>query len=339
VKIFIQSFFVSFLFMTLAIPALASVDINTPINGSQVDSPFKVSADAATCSSQSVSTMGYSLDNSPDTTMVSGESVDASVSASAGAHTLHVKAWNGSGAVCVADVGITVVSSPGDKAIPSNAVSVSNIQALGNWDAANDSGGEGSSSGSTSLVNSPSMDGTAREFVTHYKNNGDERYSISFGDDESATNFFYDTWIYLTSSSQSIGNVEMDFNQVMSNGQTVIFGFQCDGWNGTWDYTANLGSPDHPKDSWLHSGASCNPRSWSINTRHHVQVSYSRNDSGVVTYQYVVLDGTRQNINATALSAFALGWGPTLLTNFQIDGLGSSGSNTVFMDDLTIYRW
>jgi hypothetical protein len=32
------------------------------------------------------------------------------------------------------------------------------------------------------------------------------------------------------------------------------------------------------------------------------------------------------------------GWGPTMLTNFQVDGLGS-GSNTVYLDDLTVYRW
>jgi hypothetical protein len=28
-----------------------------------------------------------------------------------------------------------------------------------------------------------------------------------------------------------------------------------------------------------------------------------------------------------------------LLTNFQVDGLGASGSVTLFMDDLVIYRW
>jgi hypothetical protein len=39
-------------------------------------------------------------------------------------------------------------------------------------------------------------------------------------------------------------------------------------------------------------------------------------------------------------SAFALGWAPTLLTNFQVDGsLSTSGTATAYLDDLTIYRW
>ena len=60
--------------------------------------------------------------------------------------------------------------------------------------------------------------------------------------------------------------------------------------------------------------------SWSRNTWHHVQVEYSRNDSGDVTYQAVWLDGTKQTIGATVPSVFALGWAPVLLTNLQVDG-------------------
>jgi len=42
----------------------------------------------------------------------------------------------------------------------------------------------------------------------------------------------------------------------------------------------------------------------------------------------------------TVPSAFALGWAPTLLTNFQIDGaVAGSDTATAYLDDLTIYRW
>jgi hypothetical protein len=27
------------------------------------------------------------------------------------------------------------------------------------------------------------------------------------------------------------------------------------------------------------------------------------------------------------------------LTNIEVDGLGSSGSSTVYLDNLTVYRW
>ena len=172
-----------------------------------------------------------------------------------------------------------------------------------------------------------------------YKNGGGERYWVSFGADTASTNFFYDGWIYIANSTASIANIELDMNQVLSNGQTVIYGFQCDGYSNTWDYTKNSGTPQSPKDGWVHSNASCNPRNWKANAWHHVQIAYSRDKSGNVTYKYVILDGAKQTINATSPCAFALGWRSTLLTNFQVDGLGASGSATVYLDDLTISRW
>ena len=87
------------------------------------------------------------------------------------------------------------------------------------------------------------MSGSAREFYTTYGNHGGERYHVAFADDENATNFVYDAWVYLTDSAANIANLEMDLNQTMPNGQTVIFGFQCDGYSGTWDYNANWTGP------------------------------------------------------------------------------------------------
>jgi hypothetical protein len=211
---------------------------------------------------------------------------------------------------------------------------------LGTWDAAQDmGGGGGSASGTSGVVNAPSLSGNAREFTTSYSNSGDERYYTLFGADTEAANFLYDAWIYVASPSTDVANLEMDMNQVMANGQTVIFGVQCDGYSGTWDYTANQGTPQNPSDVWLHSTASCNPRNWATNTWHHVQMSYSRDAAGNVTYESVWLDGGKQSLNATVPSAFALGWSSTLLTNFQVDGLGASGTATVYLDNLSVYRW
>jgi hypothetical protein len=128
-------------------------------------------------------------------------------------------------------------------------------------------------------------------------------------------------------------------NQVVANGQTVIFGFQCDGYSNTWDYTENAGTPASPNDKWVHSSQSCNPRNWAPNQWHHVQIAYSRDAAGNATYQSVWLDGAQQDINATVPASFALGWGSVLLTNFQVDGLGVGGTITAYLDNLTIYRW
>jgi hypothetical protein len=323
-----------------AVPAFASIVVGSPSSGADVSSQFNLSADASTCSSQPVVSMGYSFDNSTDTTVVSGTSLNTRASAASGSHTLHVKAWGNQGAGCITDVVITVTGPATASVVPSSAASVSSIESLTNWVAAFDSStGIGTASGSMSIVSSPSQNGHARQFVTKFTNSGGERYSVVFGDDETSTNFFYDTWVYLTGSSSQIGNLEMDLNQTMQNGQTALFGFQCDGYTNTWDYTKNAGSPTAPIDQWVHSGAYCNPRSWSINTWHHVQVYYSRDESGNVTYHSVWLDGAQSNINATVNSAFALGWAPALLTNLQVGGLSSSGAPAVYVDNMTITRW
>jgi hypothetical protein len=327
-----------------AIPALAGVTVNNPANNSQVGSPFPLSASASTCSSQNVSAMGYSFDSSSDTTVIDGTSIDSSVGASAGTHTLHVKAWGDKGSSCVTDITISVTgattSASESSVIPSDAVSVSNIQAMSGWAAAHDSGGQGSSSGASQIVSSPSHDGSTRRFVTQFSNDGDERYSISFSDDVDSTNFFYDAWVYFTSSASKIANLEMDTNQVMANGETVLIGVQCDGYSGNWAYTVNKGTAKSPKPTWVgKSGTNCNPRAWPQNTWHHVQASFSRDDSGNITYHSVWLDGVESQLNATVYGAAALGWGPVINTQFQVDGLGSSGTTTVYLDNLTISRW
>lgn len=331
------------------------VSVSQPTQGSTVASTFALGATSSSCSSQTVSAMGYSLDGSTSTAVVYGTAVSASVTAAAGAHVLHVKSWGNAGAGCDTDVDITVASGSTPSApsgsniapqggsgpyVPSNAVSVSNIQSLGGWIGIDDPGTYGSAAGAMAMVASPSITGNAAEFYTTYTYYGGELYYATFGDDTSASNFVYDGWVYLTNSQGSIANVEMDMNQVMPNGQTVIFGFQCDGWNGTWDYTENAGTATSPVDHWVQSSAACNVQNWSQYAWHHIQVSYSRDGYGNVTYQSVWLDGNQQQINATVPSAFALGWGPTLLTNFQVDSFAAGwSSSTVYLDDLTISRW
>jgi hypothetical protein len=224
--------------------------------------------------------------------------------------------------------------------VPSNATVVSNIQALDDWTAAADPSTSGPATGATAMVSSPSLSGNALEFDTNYTYYGGELYYAFFAIDTTSKNFVYDGWVYLDKSSGSIANVEMDMNQVLPNGNTVIFGFQCDGWSGTWDYTENAGTPTEFVDRWVNSSAACNVKNWTQNAWHHVQISYSRDDDGNVTYQSVWLDGNQQQINVTVPSAFTLGWAPSLITNFQVDSiLPGSSSSTVYLDNLTISRW
>jgi hypothetical protein len=324
------------LFSAMATPAMATapvpspdIAITTPATGDEVVSPFTVAAAATTCLSQPIASMGYSLDSDPDT-VVYGLVLLVPIEANPGLHTVHVKAWGDKGAECETDLGVAVT--------PSTAISVSGIQRLPNWSAwqRSDPVVGGTSTGTMSLVNY----GFTRKFFTTYANSGAQLYFVAIGSDVVSKNFIYDAWVSFSTPSSGIGNLQMDMNQVMTNGQTVIYGFQCDGYTETWDYTTNGGTPEKPVDSWSHSAAYCNPRDWGTDTWHHVQVSYSRDDSGNVTYNAVALDGLVSQFDAAPVpSAFALGWSPALLTNFELDGLGTVGSSTVYLNDLTVYRW
>jgi hypothetical protein len=345
----ILSLFCAVLALASAVPpALAQTIVTSPTNGQNVSSPFTLNMSASTCSSRPVTAVGYSLDNSGNTSSWYAQYINGPVGAPGGWHTLHVKVWNDWGGVCVTDVSINVSAAPsanvassgGASVIPSNAVKVSGIQAMGNWITIHDGGTPGWSSGTMSLTSSPSVTGTARLFANEFNNFGGQRYSAQFDDNTSSQNFFYDTWVYIAGSADGFSNLEFDLNQTMPNGQTAIMGFQCDSWIQRWDYAVNGGSPTSPNDTWLHSYAPCNVHAWGTNQWHHVQIYFSRNDSGWVTYHSVWLDGNQQDLNFTVFSGYALGWAPAIVTNFQIDG-NSSGTTwgNVYLDEITVYRW
>lgn len=321
--------------------AANGITITSPANGANVGSPFTVAATSTSCQSQPVTSIGYSLDNSTSATAVEGVTFNNQASAGAGTHVLHVKAWSSDGTACDVDLTVNVTApAPASSSalVPTNATTVTNIQNMGGWEAVHDQNSGGNSDGAMSVVSSPSLSGNAREFDTSFSGSGGEMYTELFDSDVDATNFFYDTWIYLTDSAAGVTNLEMDMNQVLADGRTVIFGFQCDGYAGKWDYTVNKGSPENPNDQWVSSDAYCDARTWGRNQWHHVQVSYSRDDSGNVIYHSVYLDGLESKLDVTVPSAFTLGWAPALQTNFQVDGDGA-GSNTVYLDQLKISRW
>lgn len=324
-----------------ASPASAQVTITSPTRNSEVVAPFHLVATSSRCSSQQIASIGYSIDNTSNPTTFRGSSIDTQVSSLPGAHTVHVQSVGRWGAVCDSSVPIIVVPDPVTQ-VPSNASRFLGIQAFNGWQGSNDEGiPGGSATGTSQIVSSPSLSGKARQFSMQYSNYGGERYWVTFGSNTSVLNFLYDGWVYLPRPSKGIANLEMDTDQVISNGDTIIYAFQCDGYSGTWDFTENAGGVAKSNSAhWVNSQAGCNPQNWTTNTWHHVQITYSRApDGSSVTYQSVWFDGVQQRINSTVPSDFPLNWASVLLTNFQIDGLGNSGSATVYLDKLNIYAW
>ena len=228
------------------------------------------------------------------------------------------------------DYVITPPSTP--PVVPSDAKVNSGLHLLDTWHYNHDAGTPGTAVGDSGLIGAPSRSGTARQFASSFTDAGGEIYSVSYANDTESSNFVYDGWVWIDSGS-IISNLEMDSNQVTANGQTVIYAFQCSGYSKKWEYSG-AGA------KWVSSSQPCNVATWQTDVWHHVQISYSRDDSGNVTYKSVWLDGDEQPINATVPSSFALGWQVGVVqTQFQVDGLGASGSSTVYLDDLTISRW
>ena len=220
--------------------------------------------------------------------------------------------------------------------IPSYAIASGNLDSSTRWAGEQDAAMPGSARGSTVYpATTPSGD-DARQFYMTYSGRGGVRWHISFAKDENATHFVYDTYVYLTNPSQ-VANIELDMNQVLSDGRTVIFGTQCSSYSKTWEYTI-VTDGTH----WKPSNIPCNPMTWTANTWHHIQIATHRDSGGVVTYDWVNFDDTHSVFkNATGNAAAALGWAKgTLLLNFQLDGSSKdSGAITAYVHNMTILRW
>jgi hypothetical protein len=349
--------------LMLAQPALAEdVTVASPINGTSVESPVWVRAHNVGCNGLTPTEFGFSIDSGALTRGASANDVDViNVGLPAGPHTIHFKSSTANGACPVVNTTFNVVGSGAASSantssassatasvtagalasaavtasIPSNATN-SGILDGKNWIGQKDGGTPGSAHFSSVYpARTPSGD-NARKFYMTYTKHGGVRWHISFAKNASATHFIYDTYVYLTNPSQ-VANIELDMNQVMSNGRTVIYGMQCSSYSNRWEYVY-VKNGAH----WRPSSIPCSPKTWKANTWHHIQIASHRNSSGVVTYDYVNLDGAHHGFsNATVAASEHLGWAPgTLLINFQLDGAsGGSGSITAFAHKMTVFHW
>jgi hypothetical protein len=178
----------------------------------------------------------------------------------------------------------------------------------------------------------------ARAFSIAYQNGAGVRFSNSFAKDTVATHFVYDTVVQSPDWTHT-ANLELDINQVKSNGKTAILGVQCSSYGHSWEVTL-IGSTG--AWHWVTTNLTCNPLTWTPNVPHHIRIFGTIDATGFSTYTGVELDGTYGAFNSAAsgMTARALGWSiGSVLPNFQIDGLGASGTATIYSDKLTIIRW
>jgi hypothetical protein len=283
------------------------------------------------------------------------------VSASTGKHVVHFKAWVHGGICTVVNSNINVVATTGASGsgtsgtgssgtgsdssgsgsvstnIPSNAFASADLDTSSNWQGEHDSGTPGSSKGSTAFPATTPLYDDAREFYMTYSSRGGERWHNSFRNDSSSTHFVLDTYVYVVNPDQ-LANLELDLNQVMSNGETVIFGTQCSIYSGTWEWTYYANGGFH----WKASNVPCKTTSWTANTWHHIQVGFHRDSKGYVTHDWVEFDGVHSAFTgASGSSAKSLGWAKgSQIMNIQMDGYSkSSGSIKAYFHKTTFYEW
>ena len=319
----------------------SDITVASPVSGTTLASPVLVKAHNVGCNGLKPSAFGYSIDNA--TGIVLGESAyDIDVPQQglpSGSHILHFKSWTSAGACPTINTQIVVKDSSGQTApsgIPSNAKASPNLD-YSQWYGVHDGGTPGGSKGSTVFPASTPLYDDALEFYMTYYDRGGERWSIQFAKDEVPTHFAIDTYVYLTDPSQ-VQNIEFDVNQVTSSGETVILGTQCSSLTGTWESAYTSGHYDH----WWSSNVKCNPRNWSANQWHHVQIGMHRDNNGVVTHDWVDFDGTHSIFNEAPRPAFQkLGWPlGVLVVNYQIEGESpQSGYVRSYVHKMTVYRW
>ena len=317
----------------------SEITVASPVSGTTVSSPLLVKAHNIGCNGLKPSAFGYSIDNA--TGLVAGETAyDIDVPQQgipAGPHVIHFKSWTSAGACPVVNSQITVKSATSaPSGIPPTAKASPNLD-YSVWNGIHDGGTPGGSKGSTVFPASTPLYDDALEFYMTYYDRGGERWSIQFAKDTVPTHFAIDTYVYITDPAQ-VQNIEFDVNQVTSTGETVILGTQCSSITGTWESAYTSGHYDH---RWS-SNVKCNPHAWAANQWHHVQIGMHRDNSGIVTHDWVNLDGTHSVFNEAPRPSFQkLGWPlGVLVVNYQIEGESAqSGSVRSYVHKMTVYRW
>lgn len=225
----------------------------------------------------------------------------------------------------------------GAPAVPATATSVSLIT-QGTWKACeHDAGTPGTGTCSNNYPVTGIFADAARGFSMTYTGAGGVRFANSFANDTTSTNFVLDA-IVQSPDWTHVADLELDTNQVKADGKTTILGTQCASQEKAWDVTFTAANGAW---HWVSTGVPCNPLTWTPNVPHHIRIFGTISAQDISTYIGVELDGLYTPFTGqTGSTADALGWGKgTVLDNVQIDGFGASGSATVYMDKLTIYRW
>src|SRR5215469_4722372 len=275
--------------ITVSAGTSGNVAVSSPANNATVSSPFQVVA-SASASRPIVAIIAY-LDSQIAATTNSA-SMNASISAGAGSHSLVVQAWDNVGTVYKQALTVNVGSGGGRTMPPTGAIVKSEIQNMTGWQSCTVCAGIGGNGPvATQSMNqfqqSPSLSGSSAKFTI----GGGVRYADALwwkqlGANDAVTNFQYDLDFYITNPAVAQA-LEFDVNQTVGN-LKFIFGSQCAVKSGVWDVwdTANV--------TWRSTGIPCAPPTafkW-----HHLTWELHRTATQTV-FVALTYDGVKHYVN------------------------------------------
>ena len=206
----------------------------------------------------------------------------------------------------------------------------SSIENMSGWqscDACAGSGGSGPvASIYSTLVSSPSLTGSSRQFhIASTHAYADALWWKQLGA-SAATHLVYDVYFYIR-TPQYAQALEFDNNQT-NGSHRWIFGTQCNIAGGHWDVWGNKSG------NWLSTGIPCKMPSaykW-----HHLTWEFQRS-SGYVKYISFTLDGVKHYVNrsypARASSSKELN------VAFQMDMRSSHVAYSTWLDKVSLKYW
>ncbi len=323
--------------LSVSLSALASVSVTvtSPGNGSQVGSPFTLTANAT--SHNTITGWHIYVDGNDVYSAGQTNSINASVNAAVGSHQVVTRAWDSTGAYGSVTEEITVTSggNNGLPTPPSNAIVFNNIDDRGGWAWCNSpscSGGSGQGSyWMAQNQSNPSEDGASTEF---YNSGvwGNALWLEKLGANDGVHNFLWDFYIELDDNSQNAAQaLEFDAFQFIG-GYNYMMGSECNYLGGAvWD------TWDEASGHWIHTNIAC-PK-FSSNTWHHIQWYITTNSSNhTYTYVTLVVDGNSHPVNLTR-NARNLNWSDNLGVQFQLDNNASGEGYHEWADEVKLTIW
>jgi len=315
--------------ITVNTTSSSGVAVSSPANNATVGSPFQVVA-SASASRPIVAMIAY-LD-SATVAKTSSASMNASISAGSGAHSLVVQAWDNAGTVYKQALTVNVGSTGNPTPPPSGAIVKSEIQSMTGWQDCSVCAGIGGNGPVTSLsMNqfqaSPSLSGSSAKFtIGGGVKFGDALWWKQLGADDAATNFQYDLDFYITNPGVAQA-LEFDVNQGIGN-LKFIFGSQCAVKSGVWEVW------DAANVTWRSTGIPCGPPAafkW-----HHLTWELHRTATQTV-FVALTVDGVKHFVNR-AYNAKAQS-SQELNVAFQMDMDGTGTSYSVWLDNVKLTYW